>query len=120
MKEKELLEDALENTEQAVIPEDWEKRIIRFKKPYRFEGYEYTEVDLSRLEDMTANDMIAVGKQYNQRNGENTATPEVTLEYAMLMAARAAKLPLEFFYGMPMKEATMVKRCVVSFLFGSD
>ena len=31
-----------------------ESLVLKFKKPYKFEGREYTEVDLSAMEDMTA------------------------------------------------------------------
>ena len=37
----------------AEEPEE-ESLILKFRKPYKFEGQEYTEVDLSAMEDMTA------------------------------------------------------------------
>ena len=30
-----------------------ESLVLKFRKPYKFEGQEYTEVDLSGMEDMT-------------------------------------------------------------------
>lgn len=39
-----------------------ESLVLKFKKPYKFEGREYTEVDLSAMEDMTAADLCAVAK----------------------------------------------------------
>lgn len=42
-----------------------ESLVLKFRKPYKFEGQEYTEVDLSGMEDMTAGDLCAVGKLAN-------------------------------------------------------
>ena len=123
-KKKDLLEEQEERLAAAAdqAPEDGEEEslVIRFGKPYRFEGREYTELDLSGLEDLTAADMIALENQYEKRNPGINVMPEVKLGYAMMMAARAAKLPVEFFDGLPQREAMKVKNRVMGFLFGSD
>lgn len=95
--------------------------VIKFKKPYRFEGKEYTEVDLSGLDDLQASDMIAVNK-YMQRTsgGVIDVMPEVSMEYACVLASKAAKLPIEFFTSLPPREAMKVKNRVMGFLFGSE
>ena len=46
--------------------------------------------------------------------------PEVSLEYACVLAAKAVKQPIEFFTNLPPKEALKVKNRVMSFLFGQD
>lgn len=97
-----------------------ESLLIRFRKPYLYEGKEYTELDLNCLEDMTAADMIALEKQYDRKSPGVNVMPEVKVEYAFMMAARAAKLPVEFFNGLPPKEAMKVKNRIMGFLFGSD
>lgn len=95
--------------------------VVKFKKPYRFEGKEYTELDLSGMEDMTGTDMIAVNKIMQRTSaGMIDVMPEVSVEYAFYFAARAAKLPVEFFQNLPPKESMKVKNRVVGFLFGSD
>ena len=53
-KEMETVTAAAENEEESMV--------IVFKKPYVFEHEEYTEIDLSCLEDIQASDMIAVNK----------------------------------------------------------
>lgn len=95
-----------------------ENLIIRFGKTYLFEGKEYKEVDLSGMEDMTGEDMIAVNKMMG-RSGIGVST-EVTLEYACYFAGRAAELPVEFFLKLPAREAVKVKNRVIDFLFGAD
>ncbi|RKJ17800.1 phage tail assembly protein [bacterium D16-50] len=97
-----------------------EKLVIALKKPYLFEGKEYTEIDLTGMDDMTAADMIALENQYDKRHPGINVMPEVRVEYAVMMAARAAKLPVEFFNGLPQREAVKVKNRVMGFLFGSD
>lgn len=94
--------------------------IVRFKKPFRFEGKEYTELDLSGMEDMTGADMIAVNKIMHRTSAGIDVMPEVSVEYAFHFAARASKLPFEFFTSLPPKEAMKVKNRVMGFLFGSD
>lgn len=120
-KKKELMEDQ-ENTSAMGESESGEEEslVIKFRKPYMFEGKEYTELDLSCLEDMTAADMIAIENQYDRRHPGINVMPEVKIGYAIMMAARAAKLPIEFFDMIPQKEAVKVKNRVMGFLFGSD
>ena len=120
-KKKELMEDQ-ENTFAMGESESGEEEslVIKFRKPYMFEGKEYTELDLSCLEDMTAADMIAIENQYDRRHPGINVMPEVKIGYAIMMAARAAKLPIEFFDMIPQKEAVKVKNWVMGFLFGSD
>lgn len=97
-----------------------ESLLIKFSKPYLFEKKEYTELDLTCLEDLRAADMIALEKQYDRNAPGINVMPEVKVEYAVMMAARAAKLPVEFFTGLPPKDAMKVKNRVMGFLFGSD
>ena len=99
-------------------PEDL---VLRFGKPYKFGGQEYTEVDLSGLEDTTAGDLARCAKITTRKHkGLNTATLEMTTEYSITMAHIVTKLPLEFFERMPSKSAIELKGIVVGFLFGAD
>lgn len=104
----------------SVAADDEDSLVIKFKKPYLFEGKEYMELDLSVLEDMTAADMIAIENKYDRKHPGLNVMPEVKVGYAMMMAARAAGLPIEFFDGLPQKEAMKVKNRVMGFLFGPD
>ena len=103
-----------ENTE----PEDL---VLRFAKPYKFGGMEYTEVDLSGLEDVTAGVLENVGKIVAKKNpGMNPALQEMSLTFCTYLAQRVAKLPLEFFTGLPAKEAIKLKALVTNFLYAGD
>lgn len=120
--EREEMED-LEARAGAEGGEDTEPEdlVLRFSKPYKFGGQEYTEVDLSGLEDTTAGDLARCAKITTRKHkGLNTATLEMTTEYSITMAHIVTKLPLEFFERMPSKSAIELKGIVVGFLFGAD
>ena len=113
-------EDTTPKTDAEEDEEDEDSLIIEFKKPYKFEGKEYSEIDLSGLEDLSAADMIAVNKIMNRSNPGIDVMPEVSLEYACNLAAKATKQPIEFFTNLPPKQAMKVKNRVMGFLFGSE
>lgn len=120
--EREALE-ALEAQAGAEDGEDTEPEdlILRFAKPYKFGGQEYTEVDLSGLEDVTAGVLESVGKIVSKKApGMNPALLEMSLQFCNYLAQRVAKLPLEFFTGLPAKEAIKLKTMVTGFLYGGD
>lgn len=120
-KNTEVLSGEVENTSLVDVEEDTEVRmVITLKKPYHFEGKDYTEIDLNGLDDLRASDMIAVNKYMQRTTAGIDVMPEVSLEYACVLASKAAKLPIEFFTGLPPKEAMKVKNRVMGFLFGSD
>ena len=92
-------------------PEDL---VLRFGKPYKFGGQEYTE-------DVTAGVLENVGKIAAKKNpGMNPALQEMSLTFCTYLAQRVAKLPLEFFTGLPAKEAIKLKTLVTNFLYGGD
>ena len=109
---------ALAPAAPAEEPEE-ESLVLKFRKPYKFEGVEYTEVDLSAMEDLTAADLCAVGKIMNKLGIVNPVA-EMTGDYAIYMAARASGKPVEFFQGLPPKESIKLKNMVTGFLYGGD
>lgn len=119
-----VLEPAAQNPQNfeltpAAAPdtEDQEDLVLRFKKPYSFEGETYTEVDLSGLEDLSAADLCKVGKMVKKIDGVDPIA-EMSLPYAIYMAARVTGKPLEFFQQLPAREAVKLKNLVVGFLYG--
>ena len=115
--------EAMEAQARAEGGEDTEPEdlVLRFGKPYKFGGQEYTEVDLSGLEDVTAGVLENVGKIAAKKNpGMNPALQEMSLTFCTYLAQRVAKLPLEFFTGLPAKEAIKLNTLVTNFLYGGD
>ena len=110
-----------ENGTEDAEDTDPEDLVLRFAKPYKFGGVEYTEVDLSGLEDVTAGVLESVGKIVAKKNpGMNPALQEMSLTFCTYLAQRVAKLPLEFFTGLPAKEAIKLKALVTNFLYAGD
>lgn len=93
--------------------------VIPFRRPYRFEGKDYVSIDLSGLENLTAEDMIAADKYFN-RSGNFSVMPEMNMEYVMFIASKATDQPVEFFRGLPTREAVKIKNRVTSFFYGED
>lgn len=120
-KDKVLMQE--EGRETPVVEEkqeeDSSRYLVVFKKPFVFEGKDYESVDLSGLEDLSAADMIAANKTM-ERGGTVNVLPEMSLEYACIISARASRMPVEFFRALPPKEALKVKNCVTSFLYGEE
>lgn len=93
--------------------------LVKFSKPYKFEGQTYEEIDLAGMDSLTAEDMIAAEKHL-MRSGVFSPLPEMTVEYVQFIAARASGQPVEFFKGLPPKDAIKVKNRVTSFFYGED
>lgn len=91
--------------------------LVVFGTPYHFEGQDYTDVDLSGVEDLTAEDMIAAEK-YLAKNGIISPIPEMTYEYVFFIANRISGQPIEFFKKLPPREAIKVKNRVTGFFYG--
>lgn len=110
-----------ENGTEGAEDTEPEDLVLRFAKPYKFGGMEYTEVDLSGLEDVTAGVLESVGKIVAKKNpGMNPALQEMSLTFCIYLAQRVAKLPLEFFTGLPSKEGIKLKAMVTNFLYAGD
>lgn len=90
---------------------------VKFKKPHTFEGKEYKEVDLSKLNDLKTADLIEADAQFSAE-GQFAMVNEMTTGYSMIVAAKVTSLPIEFYYSLPAREGMKVKQTVMSFLNG--
>lgn len=59
-------------------------------------------------------------KSEDNGNGTVSVLPETTLEYDLIIAAGALKMPIEFFKQLKPKDALALKNRVTSFLFGEE
>jgi hypothetical protein len=109
------------NTAESYALEEAEKKglLVTLSNPYKFEGETHSTIDLSGLEKLSAADMISANK-IMERGGSISFLPEMTLEYACVLAAKATKQPIEFFEGLSPRDALKVKGKVVGFLYGAD
>lgn len=88
-----------------------------FAKPFTFEGTEHTGIDLD-LDRLTGKDLVNIEAEMTAR-GIQAIMPEISKSYQMLVAARAAKVHVDFIEALPIKEASAITMKVVNFLFAS-
>lgn len=91
--------------------------LIKFKEPHKFEGTEYTEVDLSGLEKLDTGDLITADSQFGD-SGQFAVMNEMTTGYSCILAAKATGQPVEFFHQLNAREGVKVKRVVMGFFNG--
>lgn len=111
-----------DNIVEVITEEDAknEYKHVKLSKVYRFEGKEISELDLSGIFDLSVEDMIASQKMINA-DGTVTVLPEMDIGYCMNIAARACRMPVEFFRRtLNMKDGITVKSKVTSFFFGEE
>lgn len=94
-------------------------RIIKFNKPFKFEGKEYTEVDLTKIDDLCAEDIKYIDRQF-QRQGLSSVFKEMSIPYAMIVATKASSRPIEFFNKLPVCEAMKIKNLVAEVFFQGE
>lgn len=88
------------------------ENIVKFDKPYKFEGKEYDSLDFSGMEKMVIQDLIDVQKKLS---GEVAAlvTMETTTAFAQEMAVKVTGLPVEFFKLMPRAKIKKVQAAIM-------
>lgn len=88
---------------------------VKFAKPYKFEGTEYDEVNLSGMDGMTIQDMIDIQKKLA---GEiaTLAAVEATTSFAQEVATKASGKPVEFFKLMPRAKIKQVQTAILNSL----
>lgn len=91
-------------------------RVIIFSKPYTFECEQYKEIDLSRLDDLTTDDLLTAERIYIKAGG-SALNPETSLLYSVILAHIASDVPLEFFGQLPAKESMKIKKEIFSFFY---
>lgn len=86
------MEQPITNTTPVEAPasEAEATTLVKFSKPYKFEGQTYSEIDLSGMDSLTAEDMIAAEKHL-MRTGVFSPLPEMTVEYVQFIAAQSLR-----------------------------
>ena len=116
MDENESIENEIDTLYGETQDEDEEEEelIVRFKKPFTFEGKEYKELSLEGLEKLTGQDLMAVDRAMRKKS--NDFMVELSIDYSIMIAVRATGLSIEFFKALPMRETKAVRNKVRSFL----
>ena len=94
---------------------------ITFNKPYTFEGQEYHELDMSGLEKLTIRDAVDIQKKlFNQQEVASMLLSETTTAFTREVAAKATKLPIEFFKLAPRGVSKQIANTVKEFLNATE
>jgi len=108
-----------ETTEIVEGTIDEESMVVKFNVPCTFENETHEELDMKGLHGIKAKDMISAQKQLD-RSGYVGIMPEMSMQYAMIIASKATGLPIEFFEELPPREAIKIKNKIISFFYGQD
>lgn len=96
--------------------------LIKFKKPYNFEGKEYSEIDLN-LDALTGTNIEEAEMQFTTQNptvAVQTPLKEMSKGFQCVIAAKSSKQPVEFFKGLPARDYVKVTQRVQTFLLGGE
>lgn len=97
------------------------RHVVAFKRPYLFERKEYTQVDLSGLDELTVKDAIEVQRQlFNQKEVAASLLTETTTAFAQALAVRVSGKPVEFFKLMKKPFYRPVFRYVREYVMGAE
>lgn len=107
--------DEIENEDYSNDIED-NDYIVKFRKPYEFEGKEYKEIDLSGVENLTTKNLVDADKQF-VKQGNTAVMNEMSVGYACIIASKATKKPVEFFLRLPSNEGIKIKNIVMGFFY---
>lgn len=108
-----------ETAEKTAETEQAETReyVVTLKTPYKFEGREYAEIDLTGLERLTVMDAVNAQKAlFSAREVATAMVTENTTAFAREMAQKATSLPIEFFRMMPRGADKKIARIIRGFL----
>lgn len=100
-----------------VIPD--EERTLELTRAYAFEGETISSLDFSGLEEINAESIIRANN-IMVRAGTVAVVPENSMHFALIIAADATGLPIEFFKKLKPRDAIKVKNIVTHFFYGED
>ena len=87
-------------------------------RPERY-SHEIIKKNMEFVINLTTKDMIKANKVL-QSNGTFSAVPEMTMEYAVVIAASATGIPVEFYNNLSPRDAIKPKTKVTGFFFGEE
>ena len=106
--------EAEQNTEER-------EGVIVLHTPYLFEGTEHTEIDLSKLKELTIQDAVDAQRElFNEQEVAASVLCETTTAFARKLAVKATGLPIEFFQLAPRRVSKRVTATVQAILSVND
>ncbi|MCT4543296.1 MAG: phage tail assembly protein [Vallitalea sp.] len=114
-----ISEETINNKKSKYVNESNNKYLIKFRKPYYFEGKEYNGIDLSGIDNLTTSDLADADKIFVS-SGNLAAMNEMAIGYSCIIAAKITMQPIEFFENLPAKEGVKLKNIISSFFYEED
>ena len=105
--------------DNAAAKKEKNEHLVKLSKEYNFEGETISEIDLSGMENLTAESMIKAEKVLTS-NGMVSVMPEMNIFYSLVIASEATGKPIEFFKKLKPVDASKVKNRVTAFFFGTE
>lgn len=87
---------------------------INLKKPVTFESKEYTEIN-AEFDNLTGQDLIDATNEARAR-GDQSVLVELSKLYQAIVAAKAAKVPVDMVIGLGGKDFVAITKAAQSFL----
>jgi len=87
---------------------------VELSKPYSFEDKEYTKLELD-FDSLTGQDVINAEKKVRAL-GDSSPVAEFSKTYQAVVAAKAAKVPVDLIMKLPAKDFTRITILVQNFL----
>lgn len=84
--------------------------------PYKYDGAEVTELKMDGLVDLTAGDLCAIDREMLKRGYTGTRM-DTTRQYAMLVAAKVNKKPMDFCDRMGARDSMRLRDLVSTFFY---
>ncbi|PWK16062.1 phage tail assembly protein [Tumebacillus permanentifrigoris] len=83
------------------------EKTYQFSKSIKFEGVDYSEIVLD-FDKLTGDDILKAESQYLATGGASHAPREMSKTYLVIVAARAAGVPVELFNALPAKDFSKI------------
>lgn len=110
-KEMESDEQDLDESTPITIP-----FIIPLSKSLSVNGTEYTELDLSGLEDLTIDEYSKMLKQYEKLYGAgSSAMPEYEMDFALMVVEKILHIPRSILQKVKAKDGAKIRHVVTRF-----
>ena len=90
---------------------------LKLTIPVEWQGQEIRELDLSKLREMTGEELNVVYNLYETQGGEGLIMQEGKLLFAQIIASRITGYPREAIYKIKAKDSVTLKNRVYRFFF---
>ncbi len=89
---------------------------LELSDPFLYDDVEIKEIDLSGIFDLTGMDMCNLDRQMTGL-GYTGSRPDITRQYAMLVAARVNRKPEDFCNRMKARDSIRLREMVTAFFY---